>query len=364
MRRQLDTRDGFVRFAIDACDDLDIPALLALFGEAWQADYADQVRPHFNDRFVRRLMAESTWVGILVCTDAGTPVGFELALERTLYCRQQLLRAYYATVFTVSSQYRRRGLGAWILEGINHLAFDERQADLVFSTFHQGHAGSPTVQSTFDRIPDWGVCRFYTTTLWSRRLDRDPLPPLSQAVSATPIVLPREGTPLLAQAEAESTASVTLPSVNALTAALRAQYEVAFGLDASFRTQYLNPEATDSGTIWYEFASGATACVSYYLTPLIVNDRHLNPVGQLHSIYTQNCSPNDLESMLHHLGLFLRERGCFAMSLYDLGVIPHGSLRQLGLRPSDDRYAFAVRGPRRVIEPFHTVQPPFFLDFS
>ncbi len=363
MRRQLDTQDGFTRFAIDAIDDLDLPAVLDLMDEAWQADYTGQARPHFNEPFVRRLMADATWVGILVCADDGQPVGLELALERTLYCRQELLRAYYATVFTVSSQHRRRGLGRWVLDGINHLVFEERQADLIFSTFHQGHAGSPTVQYTFDHIPGWGVCRFHTTPLWSRRLDRDPMPPPAQSVSATPVVLHEGGTQLLAH-EHTGDASITLPSVADFTTAVRTQYDVAFGLDASFRTQYFNADSADAGTLWYEFASGASACVSYYLTPLIVNDRSLRPVGQLHSIHADSCEPSDFEAMLQHLGHFLSERNSFAMSLYDEGVIPHTCLQRLGFRSSEDRYAFAVRGPQRAIDPFLTVNPPFFLDFT
>jgi hypothetical protein len=52
------------------------------------------------------------------------------------------------------------------------------------------------------------------------------------------------------------------------------------------------------------------------------------------------------------------------MSLYDLGVIPPELLQRLGFHPSDDRYAYAVRGPRSTIAPFATVQPPFFVDFT
>jgi ribosomal protein S18 acetylase RimI-like enzyme len=62
------------------------------------------------------MVEPSTWIGVLVCTDDGAPVGIELALERTLYCRQARLRAYYATVFTVSAHYRRRGIGRWLLD--------------------------------------------------------------------------------------------------------------------------------------------------------------------------------------------------------------------------------------------------------
>ena len=361
--RQPDTRDGLTRSAITSLDDLDLPPLLALIEEAWQTDYANQIRPHFTAPFLRRLTADSTWVGILATTEDGTPVGFELALERTLYCRRQPLRAYYATLFSVSSRYRRRGVGRWLLEGINDLVFDERQADLIFSAFHQGRAGSLAVQSMVDRLPDWRVCCFHAAPFWSRGLDHDPPSSLTPALSATPVMLPREGTRLLAPAAAERSTSVSLPSVADLTAVLNTSHEVAFGLDASFRTRYLQPEASDSGTLWYEFTSGASACVSYYLAPLILNDRQIEPIGQLHSIHTHECHPRQIEAMLDHLGLLLHAKGCFAMSLYDQGVIPPESLQQLGFRPSADRYTFAVRGPRRAVDPFFTVRPPFFLDF-
>jgi hypothetical protein len=247
MLRAFATHQGFQRFVCSAVTDLDVPALLALLQEAWQADSMDQVRPDFTEAFLRRLMAEQEWVGILVCTPAGQPIGFELALPRTLYCRQQPLRAYYATVFTVSSHYRR------------------------------------------------------------------------------------------------------------------------LGLDGSFRTQYLQPDATDAGTFWYDMDHGASCWASFYITPLMVNERRLHPVGQLHSIHsihTQHCTPLHLERMLPHLGLYCSARGCFAITLYDQGAIPHDLLHRLGFRPAEDRYLFAVRGPRHAIDAFTTVHPPFFMDFT
>ena len=103
-------------------------------------------------------MSSRTWVGILVCTEAGQPVGFELALERTLFCRQTPLRAYYASVFTVSAQHRRRGIGRWLLEGINQVVFEERNADLVFSTFEM--TGSIAADGTVvgkDSVSVWDL---------------------------------------------------------------------------------------------------------------------------------------------------------------------------------------------------------------
>jgi GNAT superfamily N-acetyltransferase len=362
MLQSLDSRDGLTRYAITSIADLDLPALLALMAEAWQADYTDHVRPDFTEAFLRRLMTGTTWVGVLVCTAGGQPVGFELALARTLYCRQTPLQAYYASVFTVSAQHRRRGIGRWLLEGINQMVFEEQHADLIFSTFHQGHAGSPTVQSTFDQIPDWGVHRFHTSPAWSRRLDREPLPPLTEPLAVTRVVRPAD------QAEwippADNTTAITLPSIEAFTHTLRTHYDVAFGLDGSFRTQYLLPDAPDAGTLWYDLGQGAVCCASYYATPLIVNERHLRPVGAIHSLHAAQCTPAHLEQVLRHLGQLFLDQGCFAMSLYDLGVIPPALLQHLGFRPSKDRYAYAVRGPRRIIDPFTTVQPPFFLDFT
>jgi GNAT superfamily N-acetyltransferase len=363
MLQPLDSREGLHRYVLTSLADVDLPALLALMAEAWQADYTDQVRPDFTEAFLRRLMVGTTWVGILVCTDAGQPVGFELALERTLYCRQMPLRACYASVFTVSAQHRRRGIGRWLLEGINQMVFEERHADLVFSTFHQGHAGSPTVQSTFDRIPNWGVQRFHTTPIWSRRLDRAPLPPLTEPLSVRRVVRPTVYAEWTLQADNAAT-TVTLPPLEVFTQTIRTRYDVAFGLDASFRSQYLLPEAPDAGTFWYELGQGAACCASFYLTPLIVNERRLRPVGVLHSLHAAQCTPAHLERVLQHLGHFFLDQGCFAMSLYDLGVIPPELLQRLGFRPSEDRYAYAVRGPRATIAPFATAQPPFFLDFT
>ena len=364
MLQPLDTRDGLTRYAITSIADLDFPALLALMAEAWQADYTDHVRPDFTEAFLRRLMGGTAWVGVLVCTAAGQPVGFELALERTLYCRQASLRVYYASVFTVSAQHRRRGIGRWLLEGINQLVFEEQQADLIFSTFHQGHAGSPTVQSTFNRIPGWGVHRFHTTPIWSRRLDRDPLPSLPEPVSVTRVVWPADRAEWTVQADSTAAAHLTLPTLDAFTHTLRTHYDVAFGLDASFRTQYLRPDLPDAGTLWYDLGQEACCCASFSLTPLVVNARRLRPVGVLQALHTEHCTPAQLERVLLHLAQWFLDHGCFAMSLYDLGLIPHELLQRLGLHPSEDRYVYVVRGPRGVIEPFAAVQPPFFIDFT
>src|SRR5688500_16778571 len=156
MLHLLDRRaDGYQLFAITSADDLDWGAFLPMVDRAWKLDYADEPRLDFDEAVIRRMARGPWWVGVLAVAADGAPVGFELALERTLRVAGRTLRAYYASVFTVAAEHRRQGLGRWILEAINRLVFDEHEADLIVSTFHQGHAGSPAVQSTFDRIPGW-----------------------------------------------------------------------------------------------------------------------------------------------------------------------------------------------------------------
>jgi hypothetical protein len=51
MLQPLDTRNGLTRYTVTSIMDLDLPALLALLAEAWQADYTDHVRPDLPRRF-------------------------------------------------------------------------------------------------------------------------------------------------------------------------------------------------------------------------------------------------------------------------------------------------------------------------
>ena len=68
--------------------------------------------------------------------------------------------------------------------------------------------------------------------------------------------------------------------------------------------------------------------------------------------------------MVHHTAHRFAERGCFAMTLLDLGVVPRPLLESLGFAPTDTHITFAVRGPERNLEAFADLQPPFFLDFT
>ena len=361
MLKQLGCRDDLIRYSVGSFDDLDAAALAAVMTDAWALDYVDHLRPDFGEHYLQHALAGSSWVAVLVATEAGQPVGFELALERTLYIKNTRRKAYYATLFTVSAEHRRRGIGRWVLEGINQLAFEENQADLIFSMFHRGAAGSPTVQATYDGISAWGVNRFHQTSGWGRRIDKEPLPSVPEPRAVARIVWP--------DGQAEWTAEaikgqVSLPASQTFRQSVRDNFDVSFDLEASFRSHYLGADGADGGMLWYELEGDATCCISYSLMPLAVNDRKLRPAGFAQTVHTENCTSEHFQQVLTHLAHQLLELGCFAITVYDVGTIPHDVLEAIGLVADEDRYDYTVRGPKDVIEVFSTVKPPYFVDFT
>ena len=138
-------------------------------------------------------------------------------------------------------------------------------------------------------------------------------------------------------------------------------YGVAFGVDGSFRTQYLSPRADRAGTFWYE--NGAASCaVSFNMTRVVTATRTLGVVGFIQAVHASGCTPLQLREVLEHICQFFQRHDCYGATIVDHGVLPHEALYAAGFRPTVDRRTFAVRGPRASLEPFAAVAPPYFLD--
>jgi hypothetical protein len=97
---------------------------------------------------------------------------------------------------------------------------------------------------------------------------------------------------------------------------------------------------------------------------MVVNERRLRPIGQLQLLLAPGCNDAPIETVVHHMALFLAARGCFAMTLVDMGAVPRLVLDELGFVATETQIAFAVRGPQSTIEAFADLRPPFFLDFT
>jgi hypothetical protein len=250
-----------------------------------------------------------------------------------------------------------------MLHCINRLLFVERGADVAFVTFHPGHAGLPTVQSTHAPIPDWGMQVFHTAAMWGKRLDLHPLAPLQPPPMAARLAwLPGEAALTPMSVEENAPEPQRLPAVETLTAALRTHYQVAFGLRESFRSRYLRHDVRHAGTFWYDFGPQAHCWISFDMVPLVCNTRRLGLLGRLQAVHVHQCTCTHLLQALHHLCGVFQEQGCFLAGALDHGVLPHEVFHALGFRAIDDTRMFAVRGPRAAIEAFATVRAPFFLD--
>ena len=357
----LGERQKLRRYLLTEVEDFDIATLATLTTDAWAHDYVDQLRINLDAHHLQHMLSGDDWFAIVVCDERDTPVGFEIAMGRTVYCRGDVFTGYYVSAFTVASTHRRRGIGQWVLEGINEVAFEGRGADLLFSAFHRGMAGSPTVQSTFDKMADFGVTRFHRSANYGVRVDRDPPPDVAMPLSVTRVTSTGDG--WQHHVESEAAGPIDIPSLSAFDAHIRDHYDVGFALDKSFHGHYLSAEQDDGVMLWFGFDNGAKACVSYAITPLIVNDRVLKPSGMIQAVSQQGCSNDQLEQMMLALAHHFRELGCLAISLYDLGVIPMSVIDNLGLN-ADDEFDYAVRGPRAVIEQFEGVQSPFYVDLT
>ena len=361
LRPLAERADGYRLLEIGSIDDLDLATFLPMLDRAWRADYAGEPRLDFDEAVLRKLTPGSSWVGVVAVAPDGSPVGFELALERTLRAAGKTFRCFYASVFTVAADHRRRGLGRFILEGINRLVFDQREADLILSTFHEGHAGSPAVQSTFDLIPGWGVVRFHRSQIWSRRLDRNPLPALERVPTYVELEMTAGGPDSGVTARDHGVAA---PDAGTIDARLRASFSASFALSASLAAQYLNPRNAASGMILYEPGAPGFGLVGWNVLPMAIDDRRLRPIGQLQLLLAPERSAATVETLVLHTAHRFAERGCFAMTLLDLGVVPRPLLESLGFAPTDTHITFAVRGPERNLEAFADLHPPFFLDFT
>ena len=94
MLEKLDRRDdGYELFEITDMDDLDFAAFIPMADASWKHDYTDQARLDFDEAVIRKMAAGSFWVAVLACTADGSPVGFELALERRLRVRGRSVTA-------------------------------------------------------------------------------------------------------------------------------------------------------------------------------------------------------------------------------------------------------------------------------
>ncbi|MEM7254137.1 MAG: hypothetical protein AAF493_22190 [Pseudomonadota bacterium] len=344
-------RDGYHRFSFDALNDVSLDALATLTDAAWRADYRGVSRVNFDQTYLARLMSGKDWIAVAVVAPNDDLVGFELGVGRTLKTPMGQYDATYVTAFSVAPDHRRRGLGGWVLEGINERVFQSAGNDLIFSTFHSGHAGSPTVQSTYDAA-NLAVNRFHSTPLWVRRLNREPLPPMPDV----------EFHRLIDRApDAAGDRNMPVRRLGDAIPTFLDPYSAHFRFDRGFRESYLSASDERSGTIW--LGSPETGLgVIYSLLPCATDDSPTYLIGLVHAVLSPPGTEVTIKSALAFMMQFFAERECIAILTVDLGAYSSTVLSDLGFAHEEDTISFAVRGSEPLVRAIN-VEPPFFLDF-
>jgi hypothetical protein len=189
--------------------------------------------------------------------------------------------------------------------------------------------------------------------------------PLDVEAWATRVTLPAGATALLPVGDERHVSTPRLAVVASITAALRTQYDVIFGLEASIRARYFRPDTPHAGTWWYvlRHAEERHCGLSFELVTVRTSPQHLALAGILQAVYALNCPPILLYYAVQHLCTLLKQMGIEFVVLLDHGSIPHTVLHRLGFTPTGGARVFAVWGPQLIIERLPAVYPPYVLDW-
>ncbi len=363
MRQMHTNDDGYQLFELEG-PDLEQPSerrqLLEMIDVAWAHDYKGTVRLDFNDAVLAKMTAGDHWTAVLVRAPDGSPVGFEVALERELWVGTHKFRVYYVSILSVSAKHRRQGLGRLVLEGINQLVFEKLGADLIVSTFHQGYSGAPAVEKTFSSIEGWGVLHFHTSSMWSLRMDKGALEAPVETLDYTDLEL--DGRQQLR--EGWSSREGTPADANTLEDPVRSSCPLGFHLSKSLAVQYLNPANPASGLRLYSFAGERSALAGWNILPMALDERRLAPIGQLQLFWTTQLEASERADVVRHLAGSLANRGCFAITGLDGLGVSEQEFKDLGFVATGDRIHFAARGPKEKLAALEGQPPPYFLDFT
>lgn len=339
---------------------LDTVALHRMVTRAWHHDYLDDVRPDLDEAFLANLTRAGVWLAA-VCEDrARRPVGFEIAVPRKLRFGQHTLNCWYVTAFSVDCELRRQGIGRWLLETINDAVFAQRGADLIFSTFEGGKAGSSTVQATYD-AQGLAVHKFHESPALILRADAAAsLHNLDESVVARRVFVDSARQLRFADAEGGEAALPTLAQLDEMT---RFHHAVSFALVQSFLDVVREPPVAEAGGYWFAFDDGNWCFMTCSITKLAYNDAAIGSSLLLQTVLHKGCTNNQLKACLAKLALLAFSAGCRALVAYDYSQIPLSTFRALGFAASGQFY-LSVRGAEEVIRKLKPVVPPYFVDFT
>jgi GNAT superfamily N-acetyltransferase len=340
----LSEEDGYIYHKFDAASRPDWAALEQLVGRAWGRDYTEKAVICFNNHYLDWLLQDDRWFGIQVTDRHGRLVGCEVALERQVVWNGRRLRGYYVTLLSVDPDHRGRGIAQRILRHLTEVALDERQADVLVSSFDAGAAGRPTVQKSVARVQGEIDLRISSPiSMWACTADLREVDQYEPMIGLSRIALwpglhwllgfsPRPDEPGLT-AHAASLDDVADPCS-----------DFGFGLTGGPALMYRSRTDNRAGTLRFSFADRERVTISWHMVTLSKFGLPDRPLGMVQFVLPEAASGRNLVLALRHVNRFLLGQGCIATTILDTGMVSRGRLWQAGFRPTPRRIHFAVRG--------------------
>ena len=254
---------------------------------------------------------------------------------------------------SVDPDSRRKGIGRWLLETINDAVFVGRGADLIFSTFEGGKAGSLTVQAAFDER-GLAVHRFHQSPvliLWANAaaaLDQAGKP------NSTRRIYVDESFQLLFANPDSGEDEVLLPTLKRLDALIRAEPSVSFELTDSFLAYLRNPPSDAGGGYWFTFDDGHWCFVICSVTRVAYNENAIETSVLIQSVLHESCTSDQIIRCLLELAERAFCAGRRTLVAYTHSQVPLSVFRRLGFE-SNGQFDLFIRDIKALVETLDVV---------
>lgn len=339
---------------------IDLPSLVSLVGDAWAADYQDRSIMRFDEAYLRWLLPDGRFVGVLAQDASGRYLGCEVALDRVVELPREgggtrLVPVSYVTLLTVHPDARGQGLAQRILARLTEEAIHLRDSEFLLSVFDENAAGRPTVEKHLGAggAGEWKMLTSASLQVWAASPDLrvvhlyEPLQGAAKAALLPGIrrMLEFRGGGVRARAHAGALDFAAGPAAPRG----RGSYALRMLEDRSHRAQYRESSHPCAGQAHWVRAPGAGAvAIDYHRSALMRTGLPDGKLAQIQSV--GEGTHRDQVAALRAFNASCFEQGMFCTFLVNTQGLPAATLLRAGFLPADRRVRVALRGPRARIE--------------
>lgn len=353
----LEVHGGVRYYLFEEPSSLPMAEICDLVNAAWEHDYRDRAVIRFDRDYLRWLMPENQFFGILALDDRGAPVGLELGLDRVIRVHGDRHRVSYVTLLTVHPEARGRGIAQRILRCLTRHAVEARGAELLISVFDDNAAGMPTVEKSLRAGEAWAMTTSPAYPIWAAAPDLaevDRYEPLKGAARLALVpgirqLLQFKPKPVASGGRLSDEAAAALP-------AGPGGYAVAFEPEASLVAMYAASAVESARELRIEFPGPKAGSVSYHLLEVMRPGLPDRAMAQIQMIQPGAAAPGlaplgnrELVDALRLVNARLFRAGAICAFLVNSTGLATRVLLRAGFLPTERKVRVALRGPRALI---------------